>query len=192
MLGSVIKFVVLATLLTALIILSSPPVITKTFAWGYPYARAYGWPYPMRFGPTFKPHQLAHQHGWGRQRYATPVVHRFHEARRTNDSLKQHQAELPDQKPVQSVGTRTSLDTHPRGNDDATAVKPLVNRSPDEVQVAPLVERKAEQTIGRAPVHAPADAVQIAPPSAIEACRGRREAWPCTAVLPDRHNGLPE
>ena len=34
MLGSVIKFVVLATLLTALIILSSPPVITKNFALG--------------------------------------------------------------------------------------------------------------------------------------------------------------
>ena len=113
---------------------------------GYPYAGAYGSPYSMRFGPTFNPlHQLAHQHGWARQRLATPVLHRFHEARRTNDSLKQHQA------------------------------------------VAPHVERKAEQTIGRAPVHAPA-----APPSAIEACRGRLEAWPCTAVLPDRHNGFPE
>ena len=183
MLGSVIKSAVLATLLTALITPLSPPVITKAFAGagggsaGVGNAAAGGG---------------AGGYGWEDRSPATPVLHRFHEARRTNDSLKQQAVRktLPDH--VQSVGVRTSLDTHPRGNDDATTVKQLVNRSPDEVQAAPLVERKAEQTLGTAPVHAPADAVQIALPSVIEACRGHLEAWPCTAVLPDRHNDFPE
>ena len=76
--------------------------------------------------------------------------------------------ELPDQEPLQSFAARTSLDSRPRGNDDATAGELLLIRTPDDN------ERKAERTIGtaagfwREPPNPSADVAEVTPPPLIE------------------------
>jgi hypothetical protein len=75
--------------------------------------------------------------------------HKVHQAQRKGGSLKLHEVMTkPDRKPVQSLGARTSY----------------------EIQVAPppVIEPKAEPTIGAAPVGPSADVVQIPPPAVIE------------------------
>jgi hypothetical protein len=73
------------------------------------------------------------------------------------------------------------LDSRPRGNDDATASEPLVNRTPDDI------ERKAERTIGtadefwREPPNPLADVAQVTPPPVIE-----HEDAPTTESLVNR------
>jgi hypothetical protein len=133
--------------------------------------RSGGWFGRFWFG-TFGPfHHRAFQPRWERRRLATPVrgdFHRVHQAQRKNGSLKLHDVMakmLPDRQPVQPFGARTSLDPRPRGNDDATAGEPLVNRAADEIQVAPppVMERKAEPIIGTARVDRSADIVQLTP-----------------------------
>src|SRR5262249_29713089 len=129
---------------------------------GY-YSGAFGSPYQNRLGtkvfriqrsqpwfgwhgnPAFDLfHQRAPQVRWERRQATVLHFHRSLRAQQTNGSLKPHKLVrkmLPDQKPMQSLGARS-------------AGAPLINRSADEVQVAPTsVIEKAEPTFGTAPVN---------------------------------------